>query len=164
MPDTNDKPNSDSNGGTAILRFVLLLILLGAVLGAIEGIFHTDDLKAKIQQSGLYLSLTCIAMTAIAVLLARFGGMGLGIEMEAGWKKQVLGIVSFWWSMATASMIGRLLFFLLPIESKNYGVMLLVIFSYFFIGCIIVLPFQYFAFRPYAKRHNIPIWPNLPKE
>jgi hypothetical protein len=138
--------------------------LLGAALGVIEGVFNTDALKEKIQQSGLYLSLTCLAMTAIAMLLARFGGMGMGLAMEGGWKKQVLGIVSFCWSLATASMIARLLFFLLPIDSKNDGVMVLVALSYFVIGLLILLPFQYFAFRPYAKRHNIPIWPNRTKE
>jgi hypothetical protein len=159
-----DNKPSNNSGGTAILRFVLLLILLGAALGVIEGVFNTDALKAKIQQSGLYLSLTCLAMTAIPMILARFGGMGMGHALEGGWKKQVLGIVSFLWSMATASMIARLLFFLLPIESRNSGVMILVALSYFVIGLLILAPFQYIAFRPYAKRHNIPIWPNLPKE
>lgn len=159
-----DTKPSENSSGSVILRFVLLLILLGAILGAFEGVFNTDALKAKIQHSGLYLSLTSLAMTAIAMVLARFGGIGIGLALEAGWKKQVLGIISFWWSMATASMIGRLLFFFLPVESKNEGVMVLVVFSYFVIGLLILLPFEYFAFRPYAQRHNIPIWPNLPKE
>jgi hypothetical protein len=94
-------------------------------------------------------------MIAIAMaLVAGVGSWGPN-ALVSGWKKQLLEVCSFFWAIATAKAIAGLLNMWIPIETDNDGVGVLFYFIYFTIGCLILAPFQWLAFRYYKKRKGI---------
>jgi hypothetical protein len=146
---------SEKTKWSRVARFFLFCAIVGLVGGAAYAIPGFNELVTTIQHNALYLALVCLGMIAIAMaLVAGVGSWGAN-ALVSSWKKQLLEVCSFFWAIATAKAIAGLLNMLVPIETDNDGVAVLFYFIYFTIGCLILAPFQWLAFRYYKKRKGI---------
>jgi hypothetical protein len=115
-----------------------------------------DELKEVVKQDQLYLSLAITAMIAIEMLLIYLGGARWLEAWTAEWKDQLLGLLSFFWGLTTAAAIGYLLARVFAPTTENEGVIVL----FFFLGMIILMPFEGIAMYAYGKRKGLPMWPH----
>jgi hypothetical protein len=97
------------------------------------------------------------------MILILTGGMDF-MSFTGRWRQQLFGIVSFFLSIKIAGVIAYTLALIIRPESANDGIMTLYGFLLFLAGVIILAPFQFLAFRAYAKRKGIQTLLNLPKD
>jgi hypothetical protein len=150
---------------TKLLRAIRMMgfIILYALLEVAVSRAIPDQLATTVKNSILYSGLLALGLTLVLTVLILIGGMDF-MSFTGEWKRQLFGIVSFFLSIKTAGLIGHTLALSIQPQSANDGIMTLYGFLFFIAGVIILAPFQFLAFRAYAKRKGIPYWPNLPKE
>jgi hypothetical protein len=142
-----------------LVGFILLYVLVEVGIEALV----PDHLSAAVKSNSLYVLGLAVGLIVLIMMIIRIGGMDL-MSFTGEWKQQLFGIFSFFLSIKAAGLIGYLLFTSVGLHSENEGVMTLYTFLSFAVGVMLLAPFQFLAFRAYARRKGIPTWPNLPKE
>lgn len=144
-----------------IVRFFLFCVLIGGAVGLLSATLRIDELKALIIANPIYHMLAVVAMILISIFLNVIGGgAGWAGAWNAEWREQLLGLITFFWTLVTAKAIGSLLAWWLAPNTHDE----VILFLFFVIGLLILIPLQFVAMRAYARRNGIPMWPNVPKE
>ena len=117
------------------------------------------DLALDAHQNDLVALSVALGMTFILMIAILIGGMQF-TDLTAEWKPQLFGVFCLFWSIDTCRTIGYVLARYLSPGTDNEGVL----FLYFFAGLLVLLPFEFIAFRAYRLRKGLPVWPNLPKQ
>jgi hypothetical protein len=142
-----------------VIRYFVFAFLYAGVEIALMQIPLLRDLAVAAHQSDLVALAVALGMTFILMIAILIGGMQF-TDLTAEWKPQLFGVFSFFWSIDTCRTIGYVLARYFSPGTENEGVL----FTYFFVGLIILLPFEMIAFRAYRTRKGLPTWPNLPKQ
>jgi hypothetical protein len=144
---------TESSKWLRVARYFFICALIGLVIGAAYAIPGFAELSDKVKHSAGSLALVCLGMIAIQMtLVAIVGSWSVTAIAANSWKPQLLELLSFFWAIATANAIAGLLNLWIPIDTSNEGVGVLLYFVYFFVGCLVLLPFQWIAYRSYRKR------------
>ena len=145
---------------TKLLRALRMLgfIVIYALVGVYLSQMIPREWDMTIRGNLWYVAALAAGMIAVAMLLS-YNNADF-ISFTGRWKQQLIGLFNFFWTMNTARVIAYLLMGLLVPDSTNEGMG----FLFFLLGVIILAPFQFLAFRAYAKRKGIQTWPNVPKD